>query len=113
MIGGGVAAGVTGLLGTSAFADATADMSAANAAPADDGRLEAAAIDRKAHLYFLCDIDVPWTPDGLRDRGDKRDEMHELFKAVLDEARATFVVLRGSRDDRLGIARRHVDALPH
>lgn len=75
--------------------------------------IEAAAIDRKAHLYFLCDIDVPWTPDGLRDRGDKRDEMHELFKAVLNEARATVVVLRGSRDERLGIARRHVDALPH
>jgi nicotinamide riboside kinase len=75
--------------------------------------IEAAAIDRQATLYFLCDIDVPWSADGLRDRPDRRPEMHALFESVLTEARAKYVVLRGSRAVRLADARRHVDALIH
>lgn len=75
--------------------------------------IEAAAIDGKAPLYFLCDIDVPWVADGLRDRGDRRQEMHDLFKAVLDEARAKYVVLSGSRELRVAAARQHIDALVH
>lgn len=75
--------------------------------------VEAAAIDGKAPLYFLCDIDVPWVPDGLRDRGDRRPEMHSLFESVLDEARAIYIVLSGSRESRLAAARQHIDALLH
>jgi NadR type nicotinamide-nucleotide adenylyltransferase len=73
--------------------------------------IEAAAIDRKASLYLLCDIDVPWVADGLRDREDRRPEMHALFESVLREANATHLVIRGSREARLREARRHVDAL--
>jgi NadR type nicotinamide-nucleotide adenylyltransferase len=75
--------------------------------------IEAAAIDRKAPLYLLCDVDVPWVADGLRDRADKRAELHELFVSVLDEARARHVVISGPREVRLAAARRHVDALLH
>lgn len=74
--------------------------------------IEAAAIDRKAALYLVCDIDVPWVPDGLRDRPDNRPEMHQLFVSVLTEARATYAVVTGSREARLAAARRHVEALP-
>lgn len=73
--------------------------------------IEAAATDRQAPLYLLCDIDVPWIADGLRDRPDRRAEMHALFESVLKEAGAKFVTLRGSREARLAEARRHVDAL--
>lgn len=75
--------------------------------------IEAAAIDGKASLYLLCQIDVPWTADGLRDRGDRREEMHELFKAVLGEARANFVEVNGTREARVATARSHIDALLH
>jgi NadR type nicotinamide-nucleotide adenylyltransferase len=73
--------------------------------------IEAAAIDRKASLYFLCETDVPWVADGLRDRPDRREEMQALFERVLTEAGANFVKLRGSREARLEVARRQVDAL--
>jgi NadR type nicotinamide-nucleotide adenylyltransferase len=73
--------------------------------------IEAAAIDRQAALYFLCDIDVPWQPDGLRDRGERRPEMHALFESVLKEARANYVVVRGSREARLAAARGAINAL--
>jgi NadR type nicotinamide-nucleotide adenylyltransferase len=73
--------------------------------------IEAAAIDRKASLYFLCDIDVPWQADGLRDRPERRQEMHALFESVLKEAGAKHVTLRGSLATRLAEGCRHVDAL--
>ena len=73
--------------------------------------IEAAAVDRQAGLYFLCNIDVPWVADGLRDRGDRREEMHALFATVLEEARANYVVISGSRESRLAEAQRAIDAL--
>lgn len=73
--------------------------------------IEAAAVDRKASLYLLCNIDVPWVPDGLRDRPDRRPEMHRLFEFVLTEVGANFVLLSGSPTERLAQARRHVDEL--
>ena len=75
--------------------------------------IEAAAVDRRASLYLLCDIDVPWVPDGIRDRPDNREEMHALFENVLREAGANYVVVSGSPEARLATARRHVDALIH
>ena len=73
--------------------------------------IEAAAFDRKATLYLLCDIDVPWLADGLRDRPDRREESQAVFEAVLKEARANYAVIRGSREQRLVEARRLIDAL--
>jgi NadR type nicotinamide-nucleotide adenylyltransferase len=75
--------------------------------------IEAAAFDRRATLYFLCGLDVPWVADGLRDRGDRREEMHALFRTVLREAGANFIELRGPRETRLVEARRRIDALLH
>ena len=73
--------------------------------------IQAAAVDRQASLYLLCDIDVPWVADGLRDRPDRRKEMQDLFESVLREASANYVVVSGPREERLKTARRHVDAL--
>src|SRR4051812_30678395 len=73
--------------------------------------IQAAGIDRQAALYLLCDIDVPWVSDGLRDRPDRRGEMHALFESVMKEAGANYVTLRGSLDARLAESRRRVDAL--
>ncbi|MBI1810179.1 MAG: ATP-binding protein, partial [Gemmatimonadetes bacterium] len=30
--------------------------------------MEDEARGRRGHLYLLCDVDLPWTPDGVRDR---------------------------------------------
>jgi NadR type nicotinamide-nucleotide adenylyltransferase len=73
--------------------------------------IQAAAFDRKAPLYLLCDIDVPWVADGVRDRPDRRPEMHELFETVLKEAGATYVLISGSPKERVTRARSHIDAL--
>jgi NadR type nicotinamide-nucleotide adenylyltransferase len=48
--------------------------------------IERAARARRGDLYLLMDIDIPWTPDAQRDRGDRREEMHALFRRTLPDA---------------------------
>lgn len=69
------------------------------------------ARSRAADLYLLLEPDVPWTPDGVRDRGDRRREMHELFATKLRELGLRFVEIGGSWDERLERAVAAVDAL--
>jgi NadR type nicotinamide-nucleotide adenylyltransferase len=70
-------------------------------------RVEAA---RRADLYLLCDIDVPWLADGIRDRPANREEMFALFRDALVSRQAPFVLVRGSWDERWAIAERAVMA---
>ena len=60
---------------------------------------------RTADLYLLANIDIPWRPDtGQRDRGDRREEMHELFCHALVTHHLTFKEISGSRSKRLETA---------
>lgn len=62
------------------------------------------ARDRLADIYLLCAADIPWQPDGVRDRGDRREEMHGLFRARLLQYNALVVDIRGDRDTRFQTA---------
>lgn len=74
--------------------------------------IEDAARDRRADLYLLAGIDVPWAADGIqRDRGDRRDEMQELFRNGLREYGAAFVEIRGALADRRTRSIRAIDRL--
>lgn len=74
--------------------------------------IEGALRDRAADLYLLAGIDVPWVADGdQRDRSDRRDEMHALFRRALAECGLRFIELRGSHEDRLATAVSEIDAL--
>ena len=70
-----------------------------------------AAVERAADLYLLMDIDVPWVADPARDRGDRRPEMHALFRDRLDTLRLPYVEIGGDWDARFATARGAVDAL--
>ena len=68
--------------------------------------------ERAANLYLLAGIDVPWTPDGnQRDRGDRREEMQELFRGALAELELDFVEIRGSHVRRLRLSVAAIDRL--
>jgi NadR type nicotinamide-nucleotide adenylyltransferase len=67
--------------------------------------IERAERARRAELYLLCDIDVPWVADGIRDRPAKREEMFALFHEALLRRRTPFVRVRGSWEERWDIAR--------
>jgi len=65
--------------------------------------VEREAAARRASLYLLCDVDVPWIPDGVRDRPEDREGMFALFAATLARFGATPVTIRGDWDERLAI----------
>ncbi len=69
------------------------------------------AAERAADLYLLMNIDVPWVADPARDRGDRRDEMHALFRERLQAMRLPYVEISGNWDQRFAAAVRAVDAL--
>jgi nicotinamide riboside kinase len=54
---------------------------------------------------------VPWIPDGVRDRGDRRDEMHDLFARKLQELGLRFVEIGGDWQRRFERAIVAIDAL--
>lgn len=57
--------------------------------------VEQAARARLADLYLLCDVDVPWLADSVRDRPHARAEMHAAFIAQLDRYRARYTLVHG------------------
>lgn len=65
----------------------------------------------KYDMYFLFDIDVPWVSDGLRDLGERRREMYEVFKGELDKRKISYIVVSGSYAEREGIVRRKLDKM--
>jgi nicotinamide riboside kinase len=67
---------------------------------------------RKADLYLLAGIDVPWSADDAqRDRGHMREEMHRLFRDELGLRGFAFIEISGSLDERLARATAAIDLL--
>ena len=66
---------------------------------------------RRSHLYLLCDVDVPWLPDGVRDRPANREEMFGTFEGALRRRALPYAVVRGSWSQRDRIADDAVDEL--
>ena len=66
---------------------------------------------RRPDLYLLMDIDVPWIPDPARDRGARREEVHELFERAVRKSGVRYEVVRGNWDERYRKAVRAIDAL--
>ena len=70
-----------------------------------------AAAARRPNLYLLCDIDIPWVADGIRDRGHARDEIQGLFRTALRASAVPTVVARGPAAERLRGAVAAIDAM--
>ena len=71
--------------------------------------IEDEARKRAADLYLLLAPDIPWIPDGVRDRGEHRDVMHALFRAKLEALGLRFVEIRGTGDARFAAALQAID----
>ena len=73
--------------------------------------LTALSVSRAAHLYLVCDLDVQWVADGLRDSPRQRQWFHRRFLEELGRRGSAFQVLSGSREDRLERAIAAVESL--
>jgi nicotinamide riboside kinase len=66
---------------------------------------------RRADLYLLCDVDVPWVPDGIRDRPTDREEMFARFAQALRRRGSKLAIISGDWNTRCEIARSAVTLL--
>ena len=55
-------------------------------------------------LYFLCAPDIAWEADPLRENPANRDMLYNLYVKELERQKVDFVVLRGSKSERLQTA---------
>ncbi|MBZ9729606.1 ATP-binding protein [Salegentibacter sp. JZCK2] len=76
-----------------------------------DPQLLKHALNNFYDLYFLTYIDVPWTPDDLRDKPEDRIGMFKRFKATLKSSKKPYVILKGDLDERFKTAVRKIDEL--
>jgi NadR type nicotinamide-nucleotide adenylyltransferase len=69
------------------------------------------AAERRPDLYLLCEIDLPWIADGVRDRGHRREEMQQLFRDAVIAAGSPYAVISGTADKRFELASEAIDQI--
>ena len=62
------------------------------------------ALNNWYDIYFLTNIDVPWTPDDLRDKPEDREGMFKKFESSLQQNLRPYIVLEGDEDKRFETA---------
>jgi NadR type nicotinamide-nucleotide adenylyltransferase len=74
--------------------------------------VERAARARRASLYLLCEVDVPFVDDPVRrDAPEDRHAAQDAFVATLTEMRCTWTAIGGDWADRAVAAERAVERL--
>lgn len=68
-------------------------------------------VKRKYDGYLLCDIDLPWVKDELREYPDEkpRQELFGMYKDLLINQSTPFAIISGTYEERLAAAIRAVD----
>lgn len=63
-------------------------------------------VERKYDFYLLCDVDIPWTRDGLREYPDlaTRQQLFHLYKDLLVNGSTPWTTVSGSPETRLATA---------
>jgi NadR type nicotinamide-nucleotide adenylyltransferase len=52
-------------------------------------------------LYLLCDIDLPWADDPLREHPDNRNELFEMYRQEIENLKVNYKVISGIGGQRL------------
>ena len=70
-------------------------------------------IERKYDLYLLCNTDLPWVKDELREYPDlkTRDQLYHIYKDIMINQSTPWVDISGDYDQRLQKAIKAVDQL--
>ena len=76
-----------------------------------DPLLEKFAIKNEYDLYLLTYIDVPWEADDLRDKPNSRKKMFQAFEDQLKKYNKPYIILKGSKKERLKLATEEINKL--
>ena len=65
--------------------------------------IEEQIAERKYDLYLLCNIDLPWVKDELREYPDEapRKELYGIYKNILQNQSVPWVEISGNYEERL------------
>lgn len=61
--------------------------------------------------YFLFDVDVPWVRDGMRDLGERRKEMFDVFKKELETRNLPYLLVQGNYEERTNFVMEEVEKM--
>jgi NadR type nicotinamide-nucleotide adenylyltransferase len=70
-------------------------------------------VKRKYDLYLLCNTDLPWVKDELREYPDlkTRDKLYHIYKDIMINQSTPWADISGDHDERLQKAIKAVDQL--
>jgi nicotinamide riboside kinase len=70
-------------------------------------------VNRKYDLYLLCNTDLPWVPDELREYPDKktRDALYAVYKDIMINQDTAWIEISGPDDGRTAMAIEKIDKL--
>lgn len=66
-----------------------------------DSEISRMSSRESADCYLLCDIDLPWEPDPLREHPNHRNELFSLYVSELNKRKRPFHIVWGHRKERL------------
>ena len=61
--------------------------------------------------YLLCNTDLPWEPDPLREHPELRNELMQLYLDELTFRELPYTIISGQGDDRLQAAVKVINTL--
>ncbi len=66
-------------------------------------------------LYLLCDIDLPWTYDPLRENPniEERKELFEIYRNTLEQMKVPFEIVSGDNEVRVNNAIKVIEKYRH
>ena len=78
-----------------------------------DNRILTQITKRKYDLYLLCNTDLPWVADNLREYPDleSREKLFHHYKEQMTEQHVPWVIISGGYEERLAMAIEAVDRL--
>jgi NadR type nicotinamide-nucleotide adenylyltransferase len=65
-----------------------------------DPWIEEQVKNHRYDLYLLCDIDLPWEDDPLREHPGEREVLFSIYKAELEKLGANYRIISGTGEDR-------------
>lgn len=70
-------------------------------------------VERKYDLYLLCNTDLPWVKDDLREYPDPetRDKLYHIYQDIMINQSTPWVDISGDYDERLQKAIKAIDQL--
>jgi nicotinamide riboside kinase len=70
-------------------------------------------VDRKYDLYLLCNVDLPWVKDELREYPDlaSREKLYHMYKDIMVNQSTPWIEISGDTNERLEKAINAIDQL--